>query len=75
MERNIARIANLTPEQIRKVDRLMSRNVRYAYEMTEVIEMSGRIEGPISDMEIRAALYTIAGSPRVTEVLDMVEKS
>jgi hypothetical protein len=73
MELNIARISNLTPEQISTVNRLMSRDARYAGELVNIIAGTSVLDGLVTGMEIRATLYTMAGSPRVTEVLNMVE--
>jgi len=77
MERNIGRIADLTPEQIGAVHRIMARNARYADELTKVAEFTNSMTGePISaltsDMEIRAVLYTMAGTLQVTTALDTV---
>jgi hypothetical protein len=77
VELNISRISNLTPEQIGTVNRLMSRDPEYARTLVDVITETNALDvtGRITDMEIRTALYTMAGSPRVTEVLDLIEET
>lgn len=71
-ERNTTRIANLTPEQINEVNKIMARNARYADELMGVL-LTGGAEGPfITDTEIRAALHTMAGTLQVTIALDTV---
>jgi hypothetical protein len=71
-ELNTDRIANLTTEQINAVHHIMATNARYADELLAVV-IAGGAEGPvITDMEIRAVLYTMAGTLQVTMTLDAV---